>query len=216
MLHIVRTWTETSRRLRTPGYAAIWTDAEGSREMMISPVMVSDHMPAGVIEGLDKVMSLCVHFDSVHFKAIEYCTKAMSSHFEDSNPPDFTNEFYKRRSQLRRELRGMNRNYSPFKKRILQIMYVINCQLVSKSIKRIVSAHRHCISTTIVSDWMMKTRSDAHRTSSIYQQTIRENCTYSVRFHCLYTNTYRHLTNAATMPSNFQVRFSDIISQRIV
>lgn len=55
LLHIVRTWTETSRLRGKPGFAAIWTDEEALRELLISPVMVHDHMPAGLIEGLDRV-----------------------------------------------------------------------------------------------------------------------------------------------------------------
>uniref|UniRef100_A0A914WX69 sn-1-specific diacylglycerol lipase n=1 Tax=Plectus sambesii TaxID=2011161 RepID=A0A914WX69_9BILA len=97
LLHVVRTWTEASRLEGRPGYAAIWADEESLREMVISPVMVHDHMPAGLIAGLDRVLECCVEAQS---------SSTVDRH---STPPEFTREFYERKSQRRKHQAGIKR-----------------------------------------------------------------------------------------------------------
>ncbi len=58
ILHVVRTWnldSKTGKKKSDPFYSAIWAGTKGFEEVLISPVMVHDHMPEGVIDALDKV-----------------------------------------------------------------------------------------------------------------------------------------------------------------
>ncbi len=76
LLHVVRVWDtdgcqsnadgarslvasgQERRRSRTskePRYAALWTDWSDYEQIQLSPVMVHDHMPEGVIDGLEGV-----------------------------------------------------------------------------------------------------------------------------------------------------------------
>lgn len=50
LLHVVRTWNTGQL-----GWTAVWTEYSVYNNVWISPVMVHDHMPKGVIDGLDGV-----------------------------------------------------------------------------------------------------------------------------------------------------------------
>lgn len=58
----VRMWSEEGRANKEPQYAAIWASEADFDEILISPVMVQDHMPAGVINAVDNVSGVTLPY----------------------------------------------------------------------------------------------------------------------------------------------------------
>lgn len=46
---------------RDPVYQAIWADNKDFDEVLISPVMIQDHMPDTVLAALEKVRFVCTY-----------------------------------------------------------------------------------------------------------------------------------------------------------
>jgi len=47
----------TCCRSEEPTYEALWADKKDFNEVLISPTMISDHMPDNVLDALEKVWS---------------------------------------------------------------------------------------------------------------------------------------------------------------
>lgn len=55
-------------------YQAVWANTTDFDEVLISPVMIQDHMPDNVLEALNKVLNetFCMNFDSVYLSHFLY------------------------------------------------------------------------------------------------------------------------------------------------